>query len=61
MGVKERKREKSKSEEATKTSEKVKPEPDKVLEDTELEEITHTPEVVVEAKESTATVEPEQV
>ena len=61
MGVKERKRDKPKTEEATKTSEKEKTEPGAVLEETELEEITPTPDVVVEAKESKITVEPEQI
>jgi hypothetical protein len=61
VGVKERKREKSKTEEAPKPSEKEKTESDAVLEETELEEITHIPEVVVETKESTLTIEPEQV
>jgi hypothetical protein len=61
LGVKERKREKPKIEKATKTSEKENTEPVAVLEETAFEEISHTPEVVVEAKESTVTVEPEQV
>lgn len=63
MGVKERRREKPKAKEAAKPADKedVKAEPDAVLEETELEEITHTPEVVVETKESTATIEPKQV
>ncbi len=61
MGVKERKREKSKKEEASKTSENEKTESVAILEETELEEITHTPEVVVETKESKLIVEPQQV
>jgi len=61
VGVKERKREKSKTEETPKPSEKEKTESFAVLEETELEEITHIPEVVVETKESTLTIEPKQV
>lgn len=61
MGVKERKREKSKAEEESKTSEDEKTESVAILEETELEELTHTPEVVVETKESKLSVEPQQV
>jgi hypothetical protein len=61
VGVKERKREKSKAEEASKTSEDEKTESVAILEETELEDITHTPEVVVETKESKLSVEPQQV
>ncbi len=64
MGVKERRREKPKTKEVEKTSEKPKEkkktESVAVLEETKLEEITHTPEVVVETKVETGTAEPEQ-
>ncbi len=58
MGVRERKREKPKTEEKSKVSEEVETEPEIVLEETELEEITHTPEVIIDTKEST---EPEEI
>ncbi len=63
MGVKERRREKPKAKEAAKPAEKedVKPEQVVVLEETELEEIAHSPEVVVETKQSVDPLEPEQV
>lgn len=61
MGVRERKREKSNTKEKPKVSEEVETEAEVVLEETELEEITHTPEVVVETEDSADTTEPEQV
>ena len=60
MGVREKRREKPKTKEKV-SEEVVETETEAVLEETELEEITHTPEVVVETKVSTEVTEPEQV
>ncbi|MFX1483705.1 MAG: hypothetical protein ACFFCP_11035 [Promethearchaeota archaeon] len=65
MGVKERRREKPKTKEEPKTSERERKSTETVavLEDTELEEVTHSPEVVIETKATTATttsVKPQQ-
>jgi hypothetical protein len=59
LGVRERRREKPKSKD--KAKEVVETEPEVVLEETELEEITHTPEVIVDTKESTSVTESEVV
>jgi len=59
LGVREKRKEKPKSKEKEVT-EVVETEPEVVLEETELEEIAHTPEVIVETKESIAITEPEQ-
>ncbi|MHA1948760.1 MAG: hypothetical protein ACXAAO_00335 [Candidatus Thorarchaeota archaeon] len=59
-GVREKKREKPKSKEKSKVSEEAEPESEVVLEETELEEISHTPEVVVETKESAVTTKTDQ-
>ena len=59
MGVRERRREKPKPKEDA--AEEVETEQEVVLEETELEEITQTPEVIVETKESSVVTEPEVV
>ncbi|MGY5863802.1 MAG: hypothetical protein RTV41_04315 [Candidatus Thorarchaeota archaeon] len=60
MGVRERKREKPKTEEKPKVSDEVETDEVVILEETELEDITHTPEVIIETKELITTSEPEQ-
>jgi len=61
LGVREKKREKPKTKEKQTVTEEVETEPEAVLEETELEDITHTTEVVVETKESVVDSMPEQV
>jgi len=64
LGVKEKGREKPKTGEVTKPSEKEKQkektESVAIIQESELKELTHTPEVVVETKDVTATTESEQ-
>jgi len=56
LGVKERKREKTKTEESTKPVEQKKVESAPIIKETLIEEEVHTPEVVVKVTESVETV-----
>ncbi|MBY8997575.1 MAG: hypothetical protein KGD60_07575 [Candidatus Thorarchaeota archaeon] len=60
MGIKEKKREKTKTKESTKPVEREQVESSPAVKETIIEEETHTPEVVVEAPETVETVESEK-
>lgn len=59
MGVRERKREKTKTKESTKPAEQEQVESAPIVKEATIEEEVHTPDVVVEVSETVETVEPE--